>query len=49
MDNFEQLTTGVIPWLEEHCKPHILRSILSNKLQQMQQENMEQQESDAYS
>ena len=37
MDNFKQLTTGVIPWLEEHCKPHILRSILSHTLQQMSQ------------
>ena len=36
MDNFKQLTTGVIPWLEEHCKPHILRNILSRTLQQMQ-------------
>ncbi|XP_055903797.1 max-like protein X [Eupeodes corollae] len=35
MDNFEQLTTGVIPWLEEHCKPHILRNILSQTIQNM--------------
>lgn len=35
MDNFEQLTTGVIPWLEEHCKPHILRNIVSRTLQNM--------------
>uniref|UniRef100_A0A1B0AHH8 BHLH domain-containing protein n=1 Tax=Glossina pallidipes TaxID=7398 RepID=A0A1B0AHH8_GLOPL len=37
MDNFKQLIAGVIPWLEEHCKPHILRNILSYTLQQMQQ------------
>lgn len=35
MDNFEQLTTGVIPWLEEHCKPHILRNIVGRTLQNM--------------
>uniref|UniRef100_A0A1A9Z701 Methyltransferase domain-containing protein n=1 Tax=Glossina pallidipes TaxID=7398 RepID=A0A1A9Z701_GLOPL len=37
MDNFKQLIAGVIPWLEEHCKPHILRNILSYTLQQMEQ------------
>lgn len=35
MDTFEQLTTGVIPWLEEHCKPHILRNIVGRTLQKM--------------
>lgn len=58
MDNFKQLTTGVIPWLEEHCKPHILRNILSRTLQQMQVNqaqllqqnmNMDQQDSDGFS
>ncbi|EDW81275.1 max-like protein X [Drosophila tropicalis] len=44
MDNFKQLTTGVIPWLEEHCKPHILRNILSRTLQQMAQETQEKQQ-----
>lgn len=44
MENFKQLTTGIIPWLEEHCKPHILRNILSRTLQQMAQEAMEKQE-----
>lgn len=55
MDNFKQLTTGVIPWLEEHCKPHILRNILSRTLQQMQsmqemppQSHMDQQDSDGF-
>ncbi|XP_034662397.1 max-like protein X [Drosophila subobscura] len=44
MDNFKQLTTGIIPWLEEHCKPHILRNILSRTLQQMAQEAHEKQQ-----
>ncbi|XP_017006153.2 max-like protein X [Drosophila takahashii] len=44
MDNFKQLTTGIIPWLEEHCKPHILRSILSRTMQQMAQEALEKQQ-----
>ncbi|KAH8243574.1 hypothetical protein KR032_008624 [Drosophila birchii] len=44
MDNFKQLTTGIIPWLEEHCKPHILRNILSRTLQQMAQEAQEKQQ-----
>ncbi|EDW98514.1 max-like protein X [Drosophila teissieri] len=44
MENFKQLTTGIIPWLEEHCKPHILRNILSRTLQQMAQEALEKQE-----
>lgn len=48
MDNFKQLTTGVIPWLEEHCKPHILRNILSRILQHMHvnqtQEQQQQQQ-----
>lgn len=44
MDNFKQLTAGVIPWLEEHCKPHILRNILSRTLQQMAQETQEKQQ-----
>lgn len=33
MDDFEQLTTGVIPWLEEHCKPHILRNVVGQTIQ----------------
>lgn len=53
MDNFKQLTTGVIPWLEEHCKPHILRNILSRTLQQMQvaqaQELQQQQQQQSMS
>lgn len=44
MDSFKQLTTGVIPWLEEHCKPHILRNILSRTLQKMAQETQEKQQ-----
>ncbi|XP_053945811.1 max-like protein X isoform X1 [Anastrepha obliqua] len=54
MDNFKQLTTGVIPWLEEYCKPHILRSILSHTLQQMSQSQVhekqkQQQDSEGFS
>ncbi|KAH8326503.1 hypothetical protein KR067_009275 [Drosophila pandora] len=57
MDNFKQLTTGIIPWLEEHCKPHILRNILSRTLQHMaqeaqakqQQQIMEQETNDGFS
>ncbi|XP_013106921.1 max-like protein X [Stomoxys calcitrans] len=55
MDNFKQLTTGVIPWLEEHCKPHILRNILSRTLQDMSQQSshqsmsVDQQDSDGFS
>lgn len=45
MDNFKQLTTGVIPWLEEHCKPHILRNILSRTLQQIPQPPTQQTQS----
>ncbi|XP_062121826.1 LOW QUALITY PROTEIN: max-like protein X [Drosophila sulfurigaster albostrigata] len=44
MDSFKQLTSGVIPWLEEHCKPHILRNILGRTLQQMAQETQEKQQ-----
>ncbi|KAL5293142.1 MLX family protein [Megaselia abdita] len=33
MEDFEQLTTGVIPWLEEHCKPHILRNVVGHTIQ----------------
>lgn len=36
MDNFMQLTEGVVPWLEEYCKPHVLRKILSYTLQNVQ-------------
>ncbi|XP_039958535.1 max-like protein X isoform X1 [Bactrocera neohumeralis] len=53
MDNFKQLTTGVIPWLEEYCKPHILRNILSRTLQQMSQtqvqEKQKQQDNEGFS
>uniref|UniRef100_A0A1A9US44 Methyltransferase domain-containing protein n=1 Tax=Glossina austeni TaxID=7395 RepID=A0A1A9US44_GLOAU len=34
---YVQLIAGAIPWLAEHCKPHILRNILSYTLQQMKQ------------
>uniref|UniRef100_A0A1L8DID9 Putative bhlhzip transcription factor bigmax n=1 Tax=Nyssomyia neivai TaxID=330878 RepID=A0A1L8DID9_9DIPT len=32
MNDFTELTTGVIPWLEEHCKPHLLRDVVSRTL-----------------
>lgn len=37
MNDFAELTAGVIPWLEENCKPHILREIVSRTLQTMRQ------------
>lgn len=37
MNNFAELTTGVLPWLEEHCKPHILRQIVNQTLYDLQQ------------
>lgn len=33
MNDFAELTAGVIPWLEEHCKPHLLRDVVSRTLQ----------------
>lgn len=35
MDNFMQLTTGVLPWLEQYCRPQVLRGILSRTFHQM--------------
>lgn len=35
MNDFAELTTGVIPWLEENCKPHLLRDVVSRTLQQV--------------
>ncbi|XP_055585693.1 max-like protein X [Uranotaenia lowii] len=32
MDDFAELTSGVIPWLEEHCKPHLLRDVVNRTL-----------------
>lgn len=32
MNDFSELTTGVIPWLEENCKPHLLRDVVSRTL-----------------
>lgn len=37
MDNFAELTTSVLPWLEENCKPHILRQIVSTGLHDIRQ------------
>lgn len=38
MNDFAELTTGVLPWLEGHCKPHILRHIVNRTLNEMHQE-----------
>ncbi|XP_055388043.1 max-like protein X [Condylostylus longicornis] len=35
MENFHQLITGVVPWLEENCKPHILRAVVNQVIQNM--------------
>lgn len=52
MNDFAELTTGVIPWLEENCKPHLLRDTVARTLQnvgnnnstrQMQQQQQHQQ------
>ncbi|KFB41913.1 AGAP000682-PA-like protein [Anopheles sinensis] len=32
MNDFAELTSGVIPWLEEHCKPHLLREVVNRML-----------------
>lgn len=32
MNDFSELTSGVIPWLEEHCKPHMLRDVVNRTL-----------------
>lgn len=36
MNDFAELTSGVLPWLEEHCKPHILRQIVNQTLCDLQ-------------
>uniref|UniRef100_U5ENP7 Putative bigmax n=1 Tax=Corethrella appendiculata TaxID=1370023 RepID=U5ENP7_9DIPT len=36
MNDFSELTSGVIPWLEENCKPHLLRDVVSRTLQNLQ-------------
>lgn len=37
MNDFAELTTGVLPWLEGHCKPHILRRIVNQTLHDLNQ------------
>lgn len=39
MNDFAELTTGVLPWLEEHCKPHILRQIVNQTLNEIHQQS----------
>lgn len=43
MNDFAELTTGVLPWLEEHCKPHILRQIVNQTLNDLHQQNAQTQ------
>lgn len=38
MNDFAELTTGVLPWLEGHCKPHILRHIVNRTLNDLHNE-----------
>lgn len=42
MNDFAELTTGVIPWLEENCKPHLLRDTVSRTLQNVGNNNRQQ-------
>lgn len=41
MNDFAELATGVLPWLEEHCKPHILREIVNQTLYELQQQQQQ--------
>lgn len=43
MSDFAELATGVLPWLEEHCKPHMLRQIVNQTLYELQQQQQQQQ------
>lgn len=43
MNDFAELTSGVLPWLEEHCKPHILRQIVNQTLCEIQQQSTQNQ------
>lgn len=43
MNDFAELTSGVLPWLEEHCKPHILRQIVNQTLCDIQQHSSQNQ------
>ena len=44
MSDFAELATGVLPWLEEHCKPHMLRQIVNQTLYGLQQQQQQQQQ-----
>lgn len=35
MNDFSELTAGVIPWLEEHCKPHLLGAVVDSTLRSL--------------
>lgn len=43
MNDFAELATGVLPWLEEHCKPHMLRQIVNQTLYELQQQQQQHQ------
>lgn len=36
MENFTELTSSSTSWIEEHCKPHLLREIVSRSLEKVQ-------------
>lgn len=44
MSDFAELTTGVLPWLEGHCKPHILRHLVNRTLNDLHQNAVDQQQ-----
>lgn len=39
MNDFSELTAGVIPWLEEHCKPHLLGTVVDRTLRSLSTTN----------
>ncbi|XP_018007438.1 max-like protein X [Hyalella azteca] len=45
--NFTEISGSVIAWLEEHCKPQILREIMCAVLQQLQQHEAGVQQQEA--
>lgn len=39
MNDFGEVTASVIPWLEEHCKPHLLRDVVAKTLRTLNDPN----------
>lgn len=39
MDTFQELTQSSTSWIEEHCKPHLLRDIVSHSLQNVREKH----------